>query len=133
MTLILSQTIESAKRAGVVSTSSLKQVIVDTTVMEKNVSYPTDAKLYNHMRCKLVSASQKHGVKLRQNYNRVSKKYLRLVGKYAHARQMKRSFKYTRKLKTSLKSVVNDIIGRSLKMKLYKHFLPTNWNLQTGY
>ena len=43
----------------------------DTTVQEKNIAFPTDSKLLNKARENLVKLSKEHGIKLRQNYNRV--------------------------------------------------------------
>lgn len=40
----LAQTIEAAKRASIIKASSVKRVIVDTTVMEKAIAYPTDSR-----------------------------------------------------------------------------------------
>ena len=42
--------------------SELLRVIVDTTVQPKNVTFPTDAKLLNRAREKLVQLAQRHGV-----------------------------------------------------------------------
>lgn len=39
---LLAETIEAAKRAGVVKALSVKRVIVDTTVMQKAIAHPTD-------------------------------------------------------------------------------------------
>ncbi len=46
MEVILKMTIDLARKNKLVSRASLKKVIVDTTVMPKNITYPTDAKLY---------------------------------------------------------------------------------------
>ncbi len=54
---------------------SLKKVTVDTTVQEKNIAFPTDSKLLNKARENLVKLSKEHGIKLRQNYNRVGPQY----------------------------------------------------------
>ena len=34
------------QKSGVINKDSVKRVAVDTTVMEKNIVYPTDARLY---------------------------------------------------------------------------------------
>ena len=47
----------------------LARVIVDTTVQPKNITFPTDAKLLNKAREKLVKLA-KLGVELRQSYKR---------------------------------------------------------------
>ncbi|MGF6606124.1 hypothetical protein OKW45_001024 [Paraburkholderia sp. WSM4175] len=67
---LLAETIEAAKRAGVLKPSSAKRVIVDTTVMEKAIAHPTDSRLLERCRQHLLKAAARHGLKLRQNYNR---------------------------------------------------------------
>lgn len=84
---LLAQNIEAARRAKVIKTASLKRVIVDTTVMEKAIAYPTDSKLLERARSQLVKAAQESGIKLRQNYNREALCLAMQVGRYAHARQ----------------------------------------------
>ncbi len=96
---MLTQTIEAGKRAGVVKRSDLKQVTVDTTVMEKNIAHPTDARLYEAARRKLVGLAREAGIVLRQNYNRLGPRLAGQVGRYAHARQFKRMRKALRRLK----------------------------------
>ena len=51
---LLKQTVEVAQKTGLLKKSALKEVIVDTTVQEKNISYPTDGKLINKARDHLV-------------------------------------------------------------------------------
>ena len=43
------------------------RVIVDTAVQPKAIGFPTDAKLLQKGRERLVKLAQKHGVKLRQS------------------------------------------------------------------
>ena len=43
---LLTETIRAGQRAGTVRDDHLKTVTVDTTVMEKNIAHPTDARLY---------------------------------------------------------------------------------------
>ena len=86
-----------------------RRVIVDTTVQPKAVTFPTDAKLVNRAREKLVKLAKKHGVELRQSYARVGKLALIKHQRYAHARQFNRARKALRKLKTYLGRVIRDI------------------------
>jgi len=51
---LLTETIKVALRTKVVKKNSLKKVISDTTVMEKNVAFPTDGKLYDTARKQLL-------------------------------------------------------------------------------
>ena len=48
------QTLTTAQKLGLLKESHLNKVNVDTTVQEKAIAYPTDARLYNRMRNKLV-------------------------------------------------------------------------------
>jgi IS5 family transposase len=84
-------------------------VIVDTTVQPKAVMFPTDAKLLNRARERLVRLAQNRGVQLRQSYRRVGKRALIAHQRYAHAHQFKRAGKALRKLKTYAGRVIRDI------------------------
>ena len=109
---LLSETINTAKREGLLPEKLCRRVNVDTTVQEKAITFPTDAKLYHKMRQNLVKAANKRNVVLRQSYSRVGKFALLNQNRYAHARQMKRAKKELRKLKTYLGRVMRDIIRK---------------------
>jgi hypothetical protein len=66
-------------------------------VQPKNITFPTDAKLVNRAREKLVKLADRLGVKLRQSYKRVGKLALIMHQRYAHARQFKRANRMLRK------------------------------------
>jgi IS5 family transposase len=90
MELLLAITVEAAVTSGAVKPSSLERVTVDTTVQPKAIAYPTDSRLYHRGRGILVRLAARHGIKLRQSYDRLGKRVLRLANRYAHARQMRR-------------------------------------------
>lgn len=106
---LLGLTINGAKAYGLVKDSYLKQMNVDTTVQEKAIAYPTDARLYDKARRTLVRVARRRGIDLRQSYVRVGKLALVRQGRYAHAKQFKRARRQARKLKTYLGRVVRDI------------------------
>ena len=106
---LLQETIEAGLKLKAVKAFQLKRVNVDTTVQEKEIRFPTDARLYHRARERLVAAAKKRGISLRQNYNRKSKQLLFKQSRYSHARQMKRAKKCTRKLRTYLGRVIRDI------------------------
>ncbi len=108
MEKILSETIKLALDEKIVTVKSFEDVIADTTVMEKNICHPTDARLYFRLREDFVKLAKKKKVMLRQSYTFVSKKALLDVSRYAHARQMKRARKKTRELRTYLRRVYRD-------------------------
>lgn len=96
---LLTKTIEAARASGAVTDKSLKRIAVDTTVMEKNIAHPTDARLYERARTLLVGLAKEAGVELRQSYARLAPRLAAQVGRYAHARQFKRMRKALRQLK----------------------------------
>jgi IS5 family transposase len=106
---LLTKTIEAGRVSGAVNDKSLERVSVDTTVMEKNIAYPTDARLYERARQKLVALAQQAGVELRQSYARLAPRLARQVGRYAHARQFKRMRKALRTLKGYTGRVLRDL------------------------
>ncbi len=106
---MLTETIEAGKRAGTVKSSDLKRVTVDTTVMEKDIAHPTDARLYETARRKLVGLAREAGISLRQTYSRLAPRLAGQVGRYAHARQFKRMRKALRRLKGYTGRVLRDI------------------------
>jgi IS5 family transposase len=106
---ILSLTVSVAVKSEAVAVKDLKKVIVDTTVMPKNIEFPTDSKLYDKARKRLVKLATKNGIKLRQNYNLITKTLLRKISGYLHAKQMKRARRSIKHLKTIVGRVVRDV------------------------
>jgi IS5 family transposase len=99
---MLKETIQTGLRLKVITPTQLKRVNVDTTVQTKAVRYPTDARLYNRARERLVKEARKCGIQIKQSYERVGPRLLMQQSRYAHARQIKRARACTRKLRTNL-------------------------------
>ena len=89
--------------------SSLERISVDTTVQPKAITHPTDAKLYLKALQALVRQAKRHGLKLRQAHTRLAKRAAVQVGRYAHARQMRRMRRELKRLKTYLGRVYRDV------------------------
>ena len=106
---MLGLTIHAGLATKTVAVTSLAVVNVDTTVQEKAIAFPTDARLYHKARNVLVKAAQQIGLPLRQSYERVSKLALAKNGRYAHARQPARAKREQRRLRTYLGRVIRDI------------------------
>jgi IS5 family transposase len=87
-------------------------VIVDTTVMEKALAHPTDSRLLERCREHLVKAAARHGLKLRQNYNRETPQLASQISRYAHAKQYKRMKKALRTLRSRVGRVMRDVERR---------------------
>lgn len=106
---ILAETINLGLETKTINSSSLKKVIVDTTVQEKNIAYPTDAKSQNKIRKYLVKFAKKAGIDLRQNYENLSPRAVIQGARYVHARQMKRAKKSFKQVTAYLGRVSRDL------------------------
>jgi transposase, IS5 family len=106
---LLQESLAVAVKTKAMQIAELREVVVDTTVQEKAATFPTDAKLLNRSRVRLVRLSKTHGVRLRQSYTRVGKLALIKYQRYAHAKQFKRANRQLRRLRTQLGRVSRDI------------------------
>jgi IS5 family transposase len=106
---LIQESLSVAVQTKAMRLKDLNQVIVDTTVQEKAIAFPTDAKLCHRARERLVRLAKRHGVRLRQSYARIGKFALIKHQRYAHARQFKRAKRSLRTLKTYLGRVMRDI------------------------
>src|SRR6202007_806982 len=73
---MLRATIEAGMRMRVVRPAELKRINVDTTVQTKAIRFPTDARLYNRMRERLVKAARAEGLTIKQSYRPVGRRFV---------------------------------------------------------
>jgi IS5 family transposase len=106
---LLTETIRLAVREKHLPKSDLQRVTVDTTVQEKNITFPTDSKLLYKAIGKLGGAAKARGIVLRQSYVRVGKRAAVKASRYAHAKQYKRMRRQLRKLRTYVGRLIRDI------------------------
>jgi IS5 family transposase len=107
--ILLQETIVLALEDRHISEQELKHVNVDTTVQEKNITYPTDSKLYYKALVKLAKVAKQLGIPLRQTYLRVGKQAAIRASRYAHAKQFRRMRRELRFLRNRLGRVIRDI------------------------
>ena len=62
---ILGMSVKVTVDTGVIKQEELKTVIVDTTVMPKNIAFPTDTKLLDKSRQRLIKSSSENEIELR--------------------------------------------------------------------
>src|SRR3989475_3223837 len=113
LTALIQESLAVATRTEAMKPKDLARAVVDTTMQPKAVMFPTDAKLLNRARERLVRLAAHVGVELRQSYARVGKLALIKHQRYAHAHQFKRANRSLRRLKTYLGRVIRDI-GRRI-------------------
>lgn len=120
---LLKELIDVAIKEKVIEEKDLQKVVVDTTVQEKAITYPTDSKLQHRARVLLLKEARKYGLKLRQSYVRLGKEALFRGGRYAAAQQMNRAKKQFKSVKRYLGCVYRDI-ERQLENKpeIKEHF-----------
>lgn len=113
---LLKESLATAQREAVLRPTEIKRVNVDTTVQEKAVAFPTDARLYHKARQALVRVAQISNFKLRQSYLRLGKRALVRQGRYEAARQLQRARRETRKLRTYLGRVLRNVERGQLRL-----------------
>jgi len=82
--------------------SNDSHVIVDTTVQEKNITFPTDTKLHKKVIDKCLKIAKKENLTLRQTYTRTIKKLLIDLRFSKHPKNKKKAKKLERRLRPSL-------------------------------
>jgi IS5 family transposase len=87
---LLAQTINVAVDLKLIKPQELSRVIVDSTVQHKAIAHPTDSRLLEIARAKLVDAAKGVGIALKQTHAKEGAQLSRKAGRYAHARQFKR-------------------------------------------
>ena len=90
-----------------------QDVIVDTTVQEKNITFPTDVKTRVKVIRKCNEIAETEGIVLRQSYKRTTKELL-LKQRFSRS---KKQMKIAIKAKAKLKTIANRLI-REIERKL---------------
>lgn len=87
---LLAQTITAAVNMKLISPKELATVVVDSTVQPKAIAHPTDSKLLETARQKLVAGAKDAGIELKQTFAKEGRLLRFKAGRYAHAKQFKR-------------------------------------------
>jgi len=105
-----------------VTEKELEQVMIDSTVQEKNITFPTDAKLYRKIIERVQKMSEREHIKLRRSYTREVKALKLKIRFMNHPRRKKEGLKAVRRLRTIAKAVVNDISRKmsDVQMSFYR-------------
>jgi len=85
------------------------QATTDTTVQEKNITYPTDNKLHRKIIKKCVAIADKEEIELRQSYTRTLKKLLMDQRFRNHPKNRGRARKADKKIKTIAGRLVREL------------------------
>lgn len=85
------------------------EVVVDTTVQEKNITFPTDVKLHKKIIDQCKKIAKEEGIEQRQSYKRVVKKLVMSQRFRNHPKNRKKALRAERKLKTIAGRMVREI------------------------
>jgi IS5 family transposase len=86
-----------------------KEVLIDSTVQEKNITYPTDAKQHKRIIEKVNKIAKQEGITLRQTYTRTLKQLMIDQRFHNHPKRRKKANAALRKIKTIAGRQVRDI------------------------
>jgi len=89
--------------------SEEKQVIIDTTVQENNITYPTDGKLAIKIINHLVKIAKVEGIQLRRTYAREIKGHRISLRFFRHPRKRKKAKSAMKRLQTIAKKIIRDL------------------------
>lgn len=86
-----------------------REVVIDTTVQEKNITFPTDIKLHKRIieQCRKITEAE--GIEQRQSYKRTVKKLIMAQRFRNHPLNKKKALRAERKLKTIAGRMVREI------------------------
>jgi len=94
---------------GKVKKGKVKEVFIDTTVQEKNITYPTDGKLYKKVIMQCRQIAEQEGVTLRRSYTRELKSLSLKMRFMNHPKRKKEGQKALRRMRTIARAQVNDL------------------------
>ena len=106
---LLKTSIETAVAINAVKRAELQRVRVDTTVSEKAIAHPTDSRLLDVARRKLVRLAQGSGIALKQTYDKECTALRRRAGGYAHAKQFRRLQRVVKRQRTILGVLIRQV------------------------
>ena len=90
-----------------------KQVIIDTTVQEKNITYPTDGKLAIKMIHHLHNIAKEEKIQLRRTYVKEIKGHRISLRFFRHPKKIKKARSAMKRLKTITGILIRDL-GRNM-------------------
>ena len=98
-----------------------KEVIIDTTVQEKNVTYPTDGKLAIKMIHQLHRIAIEEGLQLRRTYIKEIKVHRIKLRFFSHPKKIKKARASMKRLKTIVGVLMRDISRKLSEDQLEKY------------
>ena len=89
-----------------------REVIIDTTVQEKNITFPTDTKLRVKVMSRCWKLASRESLRLRRSYRRELKQCLRVIRFSRRHHDQKRVVAATRRIKTMANALLRDVMRK---------------------
>lgn len=86
-----------------------EEVHIDTTVQEKNITFPTDAKQYRKVRAHAVKLARREGIALSRTYEQEVRQLKQATRFATHPKNRKKARKAVRRLKTIAGRVLREV------------------------
>ena len=89
-----------------------REVVIDTTVQEKNITFPTDVKLRVKVMGRCWKLAAEENIRLRRGYRRELKKVLRVIRFSKSARDKKKVTAARRRVTTMANALLRDVMRK---------------------
>jgi IS5 family transposase len=99
-----------------------KEATTDTTVQEKNITFPTDSKMHKKIIAKCKAIAQKENIVLRQTYTRTIKELSYAQRFRNHPKNYSKARKADKKIKTIAGRLVREIERKLTEEGMQRHF-----------
>ena len=96
-------------------------VVVDTTVQEKNVTYPRDRKLYRRVAERVVALARSEGVRLTRTYHRVVRRLAKIMITGNFPRGIRRARRAERRMRTIAGRLMRDLQRKLTPERYFAH------------
>lgn len=106
---LLAQTINAGYQLRLITPADLQEILVDSTVQAKAIAYPTDTRLLEVTRLKLVGLAERLNVALKPTYAKEAKALTHKASGDARARQFKRLMRTQRRYRTVVGRLMRDL------------------------
>ncbi len=124
---LLARTINTAVAIKAIKPAELQTLIVDSTVQEKAIAHPTDSRLLEVARIKIVQYARRAGIVLKQTFQKEGKLLRFRAGGYAHVRQFKRLKKVTRRQRTIVGILIREMRRKMVTVSAEMQTILTLW------
>ena len=122
---LMARIIKVAVNLKLIDVAHLRTLIVEPTVQEKVIPHPTDGKILETARSKLVEAAKAHCIELKQTYAKEGASLGFRASRYAHSRQFKRMRRVIKRQRTIVGRLQREIERKAVSLGLRHHLEQT--------